>query len=196
MKILATFDEANYQDTVGVYEKFSVRGIIIQNGKIAMQYGTAGEYKIPGGGPEREESYTQALIREVHEETGLRMIEESILELGEILEMRKDIFEHEKKYICHSLFYYGRAMDGQDEPKLTKSEIERGYRMKWAAPEEILEGNRGFANMPWIVRDTEFIRMLVAGRVVLPEKVAGIEIGYTGSSYKKRKSDMIKEKNE
>ena len=70
MKILAVFDEKNYQNTVETYEKYSVRGIIMRDGKLAMQCSKEGEYKIPGGGLEDGEDYEQALVREVLEETG------------------------------------------------------------------------------------------------------------------------------
>ena len=37
MNVLACFDEKNYADTVKVYEKYNIRGIIMLNGKLAMQ---------------------------------------------------------------------------------------------------------------------------------------------------------------
>lgn len=54
MEVLAVFDEKNYDDTTKVYEKYNVRGVIFRDGKIAMQCSTDGEYKMPGGGMERE----------------------------------------------------------------------------------------------------------------------------------------------
>ena len=168
MKILAVFDEKNYQNTVETYEKYSVRGIIMRDGKLAMQCSKEGEYKIPGGGLEDGEDYEQALIREVLEETGLHVKKESIRELGEIQEIRKDIFEEKKKYICHSLFYYCEV-DGKQEPlHLTASEIAKGYEMKWASPEEVYQRNILIEKDPWIIRDTAFVKMLVDRKVVLP----------------------------
>lgn len=168
MKILAVFDEKNYQNTVETYEKYSVRGIIMRDGKLAMQCSKEGEYKIPGGGLEDGEDYEQALIREVLEETGLHVKKESIRELGEIQEIRKDIFEEKKKYICHSLFYYCEV-DGKQEPlHLTASEIAKGYEMKWASPEEVYRRNILIEKDPWIIRDTAFVKMLVDRKVVLP----------------------------
>jgi len=41
-----------------------------------------GEYKFPGGGIERNETHAEALIREVMEETGYRLLPESINEYG------------------------------------------------------------------------------------------------------------------
>ena len=90
MRILATFDAKDYQDTTGVYEKYSVRGIVMREGRLAMQCSKDGEYKIPGGGMEDGESERQALIREIREETGLYVLEDAITELGEIVELRRD----------------------------------------------------------------------------------------------------------
>ena len=64
----------------------------MRDGKIAMQCSKEGEYKIPGGGMEKGETYVQALAREVKEETGLFILQEKAVELGEILEVRQDIF--------------------------------------------------------------------------------------------------------
>ena len=71
MKILATFDARDYEGTTGIYEKYSIRAIIVRDGRLAMQCSREGEYKIPGGGQEPGENYEQTLIREVKEETGL-----------------------------------------------------------------------------------------------------------------------------
>lgn len=170
MRILATFDAKDYQDTTGVYEKFSVRGIVMREGRLAMQCSKDGEYKIPGGGMESGESERQALIREIREETGLYVLEEAITELGEIVELRRDIFDPAKKYICHSLFYYCRVEKGrQDALKLTTSEVAKGYELKWATPQEIYQRNILIEKDPWIIRDTAFVKMLMDGRVVLPE---------------------------
>lgn len=168
MEILAVFDEKNYQNTVETYEKYSVRGIIMRDGKLAMQCSKEGEYKIPGGGLEKGENFKQALVREVLEETGLHVKQESIRELGEIQEIRKDIFEDKKKYICHSLFYYCEVGEGQEPLHLTESEIAKGYEMRWASPEEVYQRNILIEKDPWIIRDTAFVKMLIDKKIVLP----------------------------
>ena len=37
MQLLAKFDENNYSDTTELLEKYTIRGIIVRDGKIAMQ---------------------------------------------------------------------------------------------------------------------------------------------------------------
>ncbi len=168
MKMLAVFDAKDYQDTVDVYEKYSVRGIIRRDGRLAMQCSSGGEYKIPGGGPEEGEDFQNALIREIREETGLSVRPETISELGEILEKRRDLFDPRKQYICHSLFYSCEAGEEQAPLKLTASEIAKGYRLRWATPEEIYRRNMQIETEPWIVRDTAFVKMILDKKVILP----------------------------
>lgn len=173
MKILATFDANDYQDTVDVYERYSVRGIIMRDGMLATQCDRDGSYKLPGGGPEAGEAFREALAREVREETGLRVIEGEITELGEILEIRKDLFDAAKKYICHSLFYFCRVGTEAEEPCLTASERERGYQFRWTMPEEICRENTRPGREPWIVRDAAFVQMIIDKRVILPDDAEG-----------------------
>ena len=163
MKILATFDSKDYQDTTEVFEKYSVRGIIMRDGKLAMQCSRDGEYKIPGGGLEEGESRIDALIREIKEETGLHVCEDTIQELGVIVELRKDLFQESQKYICHSLFYYCEVDGIQDELKLTASEVAKGYELKWATPQEVYERNILIEKDPWNILDTAFIKLLIDG---------------------------------
>ena len=55
MKVLAVFDEKNYTEDMPECERYCVRGVIVREGKIAMQKGSSGEYKILGGGMEPDE---------------------------------------------------------------------------------------------------------------------------------------------
>ena len=63
MELLKKFDAQNYKDTTSVFEKYTIRGIIVRDGKIAMQCSKEGEYKIPGGGMEAGETYVEALSK-------------------------------------------------------------------------------------------------------------------------------------
>ncbi|MBR6637299.1 MAG: NUDIX domain-containing protein [Lachnospiraceae bacterium] len=168
MKILTIFDSKNYDNTTSVFEKYNPRAIIMRDGKLAMQRSRNGIYKIPGGGREGDESFLDTLVREVSEETGLIVRASSVYELGEITEIRRDIFDETVKYICHSLFYFCEIEDEQRELNLTASEKEKGFYVEWATPQEIYDNNVVLSNEPWIMRDTAFIKMLIDGDVVLP----------------------------
>jgi len=168
MKILTIFDSKNYDNTTSVFEKYNPRAIIMRDGKLAMQRSRNGIYKIPGGGREGDESFLDTLVREVSEETGLVVRASSVYELGEITEIRRDIFDETVKYICHSLFYFCEIEDEQRELNLTASEKEKGFYVEWATPQEIYDNNVALSNEPWIMRDTAFIKMLIDGDVVLP----------------------------
>lgn len=170
MEILARFDEKNYNDTKRTLEKYSVRGIIMRGNELAMQCSKDGEYKIPGGGLEPGETYVDALIREVREETGLCVIRDKVSEIGEIVELRRDIFDKKQKYVCHSLFFFCEVEKEMTETHLTESEQKKGYYLKWARPEEIYNTNILVEKDPWIIRDTAFIKMLMDGRIELPQK--------------------------
>ena len=161
MRTLKTIDSHNYTEDMPVFEKYSVRGVIVRDGKIAVQQSAAGDYKILGGGVEEGETFEQALIREVQEESGLKVIPDSIREIGEIVEKRKDIFDSSMVYVCHSCFFFCDAEEKMVETHMTESEIAKGFHLEWATPQKILDGNKPFCNQqPWSYRDSEFIRML------------------------------------
>lgn len=163
MKLLACFDENNYSDTTKILEKTNIRGIVLIDGKLAMQRDKDGVYKIPGGGMEQGETQVETLARELREEVGLVLIEDSLVELGEITEIRQDIFDADTKYISHSLFYACKVTDERLLITPTASEIKKGYQAVWATPEEIFETNTRLGKDPWIERDTAFIKMLIDG---------------------------------
>lgn len=163
MKLLACFDEKNYSNTTKVLEKINIRGIVLLDGKLVMQRDKDGVYKIPGGGVESGESYIDTLKRELREEVGLVLIEDSMTELGEITEIRRDIFDADTKYISHSLFYACKVTEERLPITPTASEIKKGYHPVWETLEEIYETNTRLVVDPWIARDTAFIKMLIDG---------------------------------
>ncbi|MBQ9900938.1 MAG: NUDIX domain-containing protein [Clostridia bacterium] len=164
MKRLLTLDLKDYTDDMPVFEKHTVRAIILRDGKLSMQLSGSGEYKIPGGGVEGDESHIVTLVREVREETGLLVIPASVKPIGEILELRQDVFQKGVKYICHSYFYFCDVMEQTVPTQMTQSEIAKGFRPVWEYPEVICRENDAVQTQPWQKRDTEFIRMLLDGK--------------------------------
>lgn len=161
MRSLRTMDRKDYTEKMPLFEKYSVRAVILREGRLAVQQSAAGDYKILGGGVESGETLQEALIREVQEESGLVVIPETIREIGEIVERRRDLFEPEKIYVCHSCFFFCEAAEQLAETHMTESELEKGFHLVWALPEEIIAGNAPFCDsQPWSYRDREFVRML------------------------------------
>lgn len=160
METILVLDEKNYTDDMPVFEKTGVRAIICKDGRYAMQQSADGEYKIPGGGMECGETCEETLIREVMEETGLKVLPDTIREIGEITEFREDLFKKGTKYICHSLFYSCEVSDEVGEMNLTPSEVLKGYSLKWASLDEIIECNTRLLKDKWTFRDTEFLKWL------------------------------------
>ena len=165
MRMLRVFDGKDYTEAMPVFKKHAVRAIIVRDGTIAMQRSREGEYKILGGGVDKGETFHEALAREVLEESGLMIKEETIREIGEVLEVRRDCFDPDLKYECHSFFYFCDAKEEMGEPAMTPSEIAKGFHLVWASPREIIEGNQAFLNQRWIYRDTEIIRMFYEGKL-------------------------------
>ncbi len=158
MRTILVFDEKNYTDDMPVFERFGVRALIEKDGLFAMQQGKNGEYKIPGGGMDEGETITQALVREVVEETGLVIRTETMKELGEILEVRRDIFDNNTKYIAHSLHYSCEVEDEVLETGMTESEKERGFHLAWVDIDTVIETNERLMTEKWQFRDVEFLK--------------------------------------
>lgn len=167
MKILKILDNCGYNDDMPVIKRETVRGIIVRDGKIAMQRSSRGEYKIPGGGVEGGEDFSEALAREVREEVGMIIIPETVKEVGVIIERRCDKFDSRIKFERYTYYYVCDVTEDRLKLELTDSEKAAGFECVWETPRKIYEGNVNICNDEYTIRDTLFIKMLVDGRIVL-----------------------------
>ena len=165
MKKLLVLDYKNYTEDMPVYEKHTVRAIIMKDGKLAMQQSYTGEYKILGGVVEEGESHLTTILREVEEEAGMFVKADSLREIGVVEEKRLDVFQKNRIYHCLTYFYGCDVEDGVVPLKLTDSEVAKGYKLAWATPQQIVETNRALIKEKWKLRDTEFVNLLLEGKV-------------------------------
>ena len=98
------------------------RGIVVENSEILLSYeSVTGQWMIPGGGLEENESEADCCIREVAEETGILVnTSEFLLEIDEYYENWKLI---SKYFIC--------KVKGTTNTKLTKREQKVGMEARW-----------------------------------------------------------------
>ncbi|WP_203334506.1 NUDIX domain-containing protein [Planococcus beigongshangi] len=120
----------------------AVRAIIMEQGKILMVHSNLGYYKLPGGGAETGESLTEALSREVVEETGY-LNSQALKELGVVSELRPDRSMAGTCFHMDSYYYLCRLTDKEKtEQALIDYELEENYTPVWISLLEAIEINQ------------------------------------------------------
>lgn len=154
-------DMKDYDKNGSIFNRTAVRGIVEQNGKYLMIHGKYGDYKFPGGGMEAGETLEQTLLREVKEETGYRVIPESIREYVKTNEMRKGC--PEDLMIMKSYYYFCQVEESAGAREMDDYEMEYGYQAGWITLEEAIAGNErvdDYDKLPWVVRELLVMREL------------------------------------
>ncbi len=138
MEKILIMDAKDYDENTPEIYRTSSRGIIIIDGKLLLIENDFGEVKIPGGCSEGEESELETLIREVKEETGYRVIPESVVPFGIIEEKRMSVKEpmiwHHMNYM-----YFCQVEQEPGECTYTEHEKAKGYKPVFLTVEEALQ---------------------------------------------------------
>ena len=141
MRTLFTFDQKNYDPALPRVYRPSVRAIILRGDRIAMAFVSKyGYYKFPGGGIEAGESHTDALIREVREETGLLVDADSICPFGTV---RRALLSTDGGHIFdqENFYYLCEAREGgAADPD--EAEREEGFSLAYVAIPDAIKANR------------------------------------------------------
>ena len=143
MKRIITIDLKDYDKTMNRFQRPSVRGVIIRNGKIAMVYSQKYDYyKFPGGGIENSESHTETLVREVSEETGLTVIPDSVKPLGSVLRIQKSLAADNEIFEQENFYYTCNVLNSVEAQSLDAYELDEGFRLEYVEPLHAIDVNR------------------------------------------------------
>jgi len=109
----------------------AVRAVIVKDDKLFMVYlNKTNEYKFPGGGIDKNETYEEALIREVKEETGA-----SVKRIGNLVGRITEYNREEKDCVDYfkmvSTYYEVEIDDIICEQKLETYEKNLGFMPRW-----------------------------------------------------------------
>ena len=141
MRLLFTMDKKDYDDTMPRFVRPSVRGIILADGKVAMVHSLKFDYyKFPGGGIEPGEAHVQTLIREVREETGLRVLPETVRPYGRVYRAQRG--DRGDVLIQDNFYYFCDAARDGGAVDLDDYEREEEFTLEFVAPQHAIDVNR------------------------------------------------------
>ncbi|MBR6716746.1 MAG: NUDIX domain-containing protein [Oscillospiraceae bacterium] len=130
MRVLFEIDKKDYITGGTVTRRPSVRGIIVRDGRLAMVHSLKYDYyKFPGGGIEPDETHEQALIREVREETGLRVLPESIRAFGMVRRLQRGW--NEDLFLQENYYYFCEVSDLTAAQMLDDYEAEERFTLEF-----------------------------------------------------------------
>lgn len=124
-----------------IIQRQAVRAIIVNENKILLIQTNRGDYKFPGGGVEENESYAEALMREVREETGyINCIMKDLF--GIVIERKMDKFESDYLFQMAS-YYYICALTNKEtvHQALDAYETVQEFKPKWVNLEDAIIKN-------------------------------------------------------
>ena len=162
MKKILVLDEQNYDSSLDAIYRIAVRGIIFVDGKLLLIQSAKGDVKFPGGGQEADEDDLTTLTREVLEETGYHIFEETVREFGEVEEIR--LSKEGKVWHQLSRYYFCDISQGQSACSYTESEQALGFKQVWLTLEQAINANRQMLTQNiselWVNREYKVLELL------------------------------------
>lgn len=165
MRLLFEIDTKDYDLNGTAFVRPSARCIIVKDGKVAMVHSVKyNYYKFPGGGIEGDESKTDALIRETLEETGLKIIPESVKEFGYVHRIQKDDCSDHGCFIQDNYYYLCDVENGSETQKLDDYEADEQFTLEYIEPSKAVlinrTSNHGSADLIMIERESRVLEIL------------------------------------
>lgn len=169
MRLLFSIDKHDYDPNGEAFRRPSARGIILREGKLSMIYSRArGYYKLPGGGIEPGEDIAAAMMREVHEETGLTVLPESVREYGYVHRIQKG--KHEPVFIQDNFYFLCEVTGSADAVTLTAEEQAEDFVPVFVTPQEAIAANETAqledAAAVMVERENRVLRLLMEEGIV------------------------------
>lgn len=142
----------------------AVRGVIIKDNTLLMIYSSKdGDYKFPGGGVNKGETYEGTLIREVSEECGAEVLS-VIDELGKVIEYDIPIEENYDIFKMVSFYYICEVDPNFGEQSLDQYEKDLGFIPIWVdidkaiSTNQILVGSNSYPR--WTLRELFMLKYI------------------------------------
>lgn len=146
----------------------AVRAVICCQGKLLMVETNCGDYKFPGGGVETGESYQEALLREIQEETGY--IDVTVGQcIGTAFEQNEAPEEPGTYFQMKSIYYTVSLLSRKKAPGILDDYEEKlGFRECFIQADAAYETNAALleqgmdAVIPWLERETRVLKIIAA----------------------------------
>ena len=106
-------------------------------------------YKFPGGGIENGENPVEAMIRETREESGLRVIPETVKEYGMVHRIQKSDRDDTECFVQDNYYYLCEAENETVPQHLDEYEAKEAYRLEYTDPATAIRKNRHVQDSPY-----------------------------------------------
>lgn len=171
MRLLFEIDAKDYKEGGKIFERPSVRAIILRDGKVGMVYSQKYDYyKFPGGGIESGEDHISALVRETLEEVGLCVIRDSVREFGYVHRLQFDYTGTADIFVQDNYYYLCEVEDRAGEQSLDGYEADERFTLRFVSPAYAIATNRGCDHGPkdprMIERESRVLEILSQENII------------------------------
>ncbi|VEU80572.1 NUDIX hydrolase [Haploplasma axanthum] len=126
------------------FDRKASRAVIIKDNKVLVLKSDNHEVKLPGGGVDNDETFIDALIREVKEETGYDVL--SFSEFGVVDLFANSKTNNEKQFSMRSKYFLVEVNKQPSKTNFQGYEIEENFQPIWIELEETIDINERALN--------------------------------------------------